>query len=189
MNESAPISKRHGTGEHYRKVLRSKPVKWWHESIADDMLAFPMDTQRERAKRLGYSENYLSMIVNSDMFKAYFAQRRLAHQEQLKENLVGKTTEAAGKALDLLLETMDQKRTAIPFDKLADFADKSLGRLGYGNGGKAAPVQVNVDARTAVAVSKEDLAGARSVLRDIESRRATETLPLPSPTEEPEGSA
>lgn len=171
------------TYTNFQDVKRRKPFKRWHEAIVDDLLAFPLDKGAVRAKRLGYTESYLNVIVNSDMFKAYYASRRREYTERLNDSLVHKTSEVASKALDLMLEQLDKKRTDIPFATLADVTDKTLTRLGYGVK-SGSPVQVNVDAR-AVTVSKDDLASARSALRAVENNRAAL---LPAQTiVEPEG--
>ena len=173
------------TYHDFQDVKRRKPIKHWHEAIMSDLIAFPLDSGKVRAKRLGYSESYLNVIINSDMFKARFAQRRADFQARLDHSLVHKTAEAAGEALDLLLETMKKKRTEIPFDKLADFADKSLARLGYGNAGKGPAVNVMVDNRQ-VSVTQEELASARNALRAVEGNRAKEIQRPSSPAIQPD---
>jgi len=159
------------TYENFADVKAHKPVKWWHEAIINDLIAYPLDTGKQRAARLQYNEQYLNVIINSDMFKALFAQRRAEYAARLDASLTTKTAEAAGLALDLLMVSMNERRDKIPFEKLADFADKSLSRLGYGNA-KQPAVAVNVDNRT-ITISKEELADARNTIRCLESQRAT----------------
>lgn len=163
---------------NFQEVKRKKPVRWWHEAIIDDMLAFPLDTLKARGARLNYDPAYLNVIINSDMFKAVYHARRGQYAERLDASLVQKTAEVAGAALDLMLESMQKKRTAIPFPALMEAADKTLSRLGYGvKGQPQTGVSVNVNgagAQVAVVapVSPEQLAEARLALRNAEQQRA-----------------
>jgi len=153
--------------------------KWWHEAIIDDLIAHPFDTLKQRGARLGYDGAYLSTLINSDMFQLFYQQRKAQHAELLTTSLVEKTAAVAGKTLDLMLESLDQKRTAIPFSVLADTAQKSLATLGYG--AKPAPALVvnnNVNNGQQVLVSppvsREQLADARNALLRSEAARVLE---------------
>lgn len=185
----------------YQDEKRRKPVRWWHDAIIDDMLIHPLDTVPERAKRLGYTENYMSVILNSDLFKAAYAARRSEFNVAMAQAISNKMGEVAVKGLDVLLETIEKKRDAIPFAVLSDTVDKTLNRLGYGVKPAGAPVvQVNASGQqVGVVVSSEQLAEARQALRAAEAQRALETPTHPpvAPVEvspllelapEPEGS-
>lgn len=164
--------------QSHSDLKRNKPTKWWHEYIVDDMLAFPTDTLRARAKRLDYSEAYLSIIINSDMFKALYAERRKAYNERLDGSIAHKTAQAANKALDIVLETLEKKRDAIPFPALAEFTDRTLSRLGYGEK-HASGTNVNVNVGLAPAVTPEQLAEARKSLRAVEASHMIDVTPVP----------
>ena len=142
------------------------------------MLQYPKSLLRERSARLKYSVDYLSLVMNTDMFKALYEQRRSEFNSRLSDSIQQKTGEAANKALDLVLETLDKKRDKIPFAELAEFTDRTLERLGYGIK-PGAPVQVNVIAPT---ITKEQLAEARRDLRAVEDQRqkVIEAKPLPA---------
>lgn len=142
-----------------------RPMKWWHEAVIDDMLAFPLDTLAERGRRLGYSVPWLSTLINSDMFSAAYAARRAALSERLKDSLSHKLAKAADKHLDVMLERLETQRTNIPFADLAVSTTNVLDRLGFGPP-KASPVQVNVQQNTLPPVSAELLSSAREKLRD-----------------------
>ncbi len=155
-----------------------KRFRWWHEAIIDDMIAFPLDTLKDRGQRLGYSVAYLSSLVNSDMFQLFYQQRKAVHVELLHNSLVEKTGAVAGKTLDIMLETLEKKRDAIPFAVLADTATKTLGMLGYGaKPAPAAVVEVNNNTmNVAPGVTPEQLADARGALRRVEQQRAAQTI-------------
>lgn len=157
-----------------------KPVKWWHEAIVDDMLAFPTSTLAERSIRLKYTSSSLSIIINSDAFKAMYEERRRAYNERLDASIQDKTARAVNKALDIVLESLENKRDKLPFQALTEFTDRTLERLGYGikKGGPAVQV-VNLNGVTPQ-VSQEQLADARKALRAAEESRMIDVTPLPS---------
>lgn len=151
---------------------------WWHEAIIDDMLANPLDTLEVRGKRLGYSGSYLSVLVNTDMFKAAYEERRRDFRTNMDVAIVNRTTQLAAKGLDIMLEVLESKRTQIPFAALSETVDKTLQRLGYGAPQKpAVSVQVtgnNAQVAVLPTVSAEQLAEARQALRAAEQERALE---------------
>lgn len=154
-----------------------RPVKWWHEAIVDDMLAFPTDTLKQRSARLNYTVSWLSIVINSDAFKAMYEQRRANFKERLDSSIAHKTAEVANRALDALLETMEKKRDKLPFEALTDLTDRTLERLGYGVKPKTSAPQVNVSIGLPP-VSREQLEAARSALRSSEAARVIEHEPI-----------
>ena len=169
----------------YADVKANKPMRWWHDAIIDDMLAFPLDTLAQRSLRLNYTVAYLSVIMNTDLFKAAYQQRKASYQANMDQALVMKTTQVAAKGLDLLLEAMETKRAQIPFGVLSDTVDKTLNRLGYGVKPVGNPVNVNVNAPggvVGVTVSAEQLAEARQALRAAEQHNA---LAAPEASKDP----
>lgn len=176
------------TYANYRDVKANKPVRWWHEAIIEDLLLYPLDTLEARSKRLNYSTSYLSVIINTDLFKAAYQQRKQTYNSQMDQAIVMRTTQVAAKGLDLLLEAMETKRAQIPFGVLADTVDKTLNRLGYGVKPVGTPVNVSVGVQnttTSVTVTAEQLAEARQALRAAEAHNAL-APPAPSPERNPE---
>lgn len=161
-----------------------KPVRWWHEAIVDDMIAHPTDTLKVRAARLNYSVPYLSIIINSDAFKALYEERRRDFTERLQNGISQKTAEAANKALDIVLETLEKKRDKLPFEALSEFTDRTLERLGYGVKHNSPAPNVNVNV-VAGQVTPEQLADARKALRAAEAGRVIEHEPVKQLPSEP----
>lgn len=164
----------------YRRYARTRPFKWWHEAIIDDMLIFPLSTNKERGARLGYSEQAIMMLTNSDMFKAAYAERRADLSSRINDSIAMKMAAVADLGLTVMKESLETKRTAIPFRDLSAANDSMLQRLGYGApmSAPSANVQVNVNGAPQSAVTPELLAQARAKLRANESMRALEA---PSP--------
>lgn len=167
----------------YRDEKQRKPTRWWHEVIVDDMLLHPKSTIKERADRTKYSENYLSLLMNSDMFKALYEQRRREFNIRLADGIQGKLSQAANTALDLVMESLEKKRDKIPFAELSQFTDRTLERLGYGV--KQNGSLVNLQVNAAPSVTKEQLADARRDLRAIEDQREKTVTAIPLPSEPP----
>jgi hypothetical protein len=143
-------------------------------AIADLMLGEPQLTQNEIAKRLNYSFPWLSLIVNTDMFKAYFASRREAFNSALSERISGKLSQATEAALDNLIEGINSKGANMSVLERKEVADTLLQRLGYGM--KTAPTIVNnVQAVTSVSVDKDVLIEARRSLRAVEELRIAQS--------------
>jgi len=171
---------------------RNGGMAWWYGSIADWMLRNPDKKIEDCATFLNKNPSTISRIINSDVFKAYMAQRRrewqTEHDYALKEKLHG----VALGSMDAILEQIDKKRDTLRLDVLTELMSSSLESLGYGR--PASPsVQINsvVDASkhvVAVQVSAEDLAVARDALRSAEAK-TVQALPDLGPSGSVEATA
>jgi hypothetical protein len=141
----------------------------WYDQIIDDMLANPGTNMVECAKRLGRAPNTIRAIVNSDLFRARWSQRRQQFEEELNRRIVAKMTKAAELSLDLTIETMEKKRDAIPLPVLSEITKSTLDRLGYGPSRSDSAANVTVSVNNNV-VSAEALASAREKLKLIEGK-------------------
>jgi len=174
---AAPAKYLDANGEtEYRRYARSRPVKWWHTAIIDDMIMFPTSTNSERGARLGYSAQAIMMLINSDMFKAAYEQRRLDFQSRLDDSIRSKMARNVELSLDIMHEKLEKKRDAIGFRDLNEANNSLLDRLGYGTkSGPSTAVQVNVNgAPASPVVTANDLAEARARLRAVEQMRSQE---------------
>jgi hypothetical protein len=145
----------------------------WYDGIIDDLLANPGTSLKAVAQRLGRSYSVVNTVVNSDLFRARYEQRRAQFNEALDRKLTHKIAAVAEAALDHTLTALETKRDAIPLPQLMEIAQGSLDRLGYApqKVGGAASVQVNVGTIAGQTVSAEGLARAREHLKIIEGRR------------------
>jgi len=167
-----------GLTSAYERSRKTRQMRWWHETIIDDMIAFPLSTNKERSSRLGYTPEYIMMLTRSDMFQAAYQARRANMREKLDDSITGKLGDLASLSLDIMKETIEKKRSQIPFRDLAAANDSLLQRLGYGASpapASGANVQVNVTS----GITAEQLASAREKLRATEQQRASEA-PKPS---------
>lgn len=164
-----------------RPVRNGNPkLRWrpWYVAIADWQLRHPGGLMQDCAAFLGKSPTTLSIIVNSDMYKDYFAQRRAEFTKEHDFNLTHKLTQVAEKSLDILLEKIDTQKDKIPIKNITELATSALDRLGFAPKPPAAQVNVNVDARSQSVVmapiSPEALEEARDALRSVENQKIIE---------------
>jgi hypothetical protein len=122
--------------------LAPAKLRPWHEQVIDMWVANPNLTQREIAQKLGRSEYWLSIVVNSDAFQQAFKARK----EEIVDPLLSATVEdrltaVANKAAEKLLERLS---TNAPFSnkELIEATKMATTGLGMGPAAKApAPTQ------------------------------------------------
>lgn len=173
------------TYANYKDLKRDKPFRWWYDEIINWRLAHPGTPENEAAKHFGVSRGYYSVIVNSDMFKARWEQRRRLYNDEVGESIQKKLLGALDLGLDVVTEQLKKKRGDIPFDKTTKFVNDTLERLGYGEGKPNLAVNVSVGGNVAVSVTARELAEARELLRRSQSARIVDTSSaLPPPQHE-----
>jgi hypothetical protein len=151
--------------------------RYWYDGIIDLLLADPTLSQKEIAQRMGRHAVTIGMVMNSDLFRARYEQRRLAQSTALQEKINDRIAGVAITSLELVKEQLDTKRTSVPLAELADVADKALSRLGYGGktaAGPASVVQVNVG-NPAPQITREDLERSRQKIIDAQASREGES--------------
>lgn len=145
--QSAPLQ---GTESAANAIAR---VKYSHDAMIDLIIAQPGVKQGEIAKHFGYTQAWVSRVMNSDAFLARLAERKndlvdpaiaLSVDERLRA--------VAAKSLDVVLEKLELTPTADFALEAAAMASKALG---YG----ARQNNLNVQANFVVAMP-EKAAGA-----------------------------
>lgn len=159
---------------------------WYYEKIIDLMLANPDVRLQDIAAAVRKSPTTISMIINSDMFKAAYNQRRSQFTQAHDLALLNKTQKLANATLDSILAVVEKKKDTVPLSQLMALNDTAMNRLGYGvpKEGHMGGVTVNVGATTNVtlppAVTREQLEEARMAVRQTQAMRL-----LPAPAELP----
>lgn len=120
-------------------------INWWHEQLADWMLANPEKTLGEAAKHFDISQAWLSVVKNSDSFKDYWAKRRSVIEAGVAGSIVDKTCAMTELALDRMLEKMENMGDALSIKQLQSIADMGLKRMGYGASKNTPAPVVNVN--------------------------------------------
>lgn len=146
--------------------------RWWYSSISDWMIRNPGKDLKDCAKELDKHESTISLIVTTDLFKAYHEQRLKEWRERHDFALRDKLTRVAEASLDLMIDKMDKKRDQVPISTLNEITTSALDRLGY------APqkVGVTINAPTQnntfnAPVSTSVLVEAREALRIVEEKK------------------
>ena len=191
-------------------VLVSDTGRWpekarlWHEAIMDELAVDPTISIKTLSVRFRISANWISAVVNSDMFQARLRERRGDIEGTVLVDIKQKLESVAHLGLDALADRLTTQTDTIPMKELRNATDSALRALGFGGGGKVsinAPngnVQVNVvdpgvlaDARRRLQSRTEGMGGnarpsngAPALVVDGTSH-PMEGAGLPSPTEGP----
>lgn len=164
-----------------QRALQRNPYEgrwnWWYSAIADIMIRDPGVNSTEIALELHKHPNTISMIMNTDLFREYLAQRKDAWRQQHDFAILSKVTRVAELSLDSVAEQFIKKKDQVPLPIAVEAMTSALDRLGYAP--KQQPqvaVTVNNDARAQTVVvqgvSASALEEARAALRLAERRRA-----------------
>jgi hypothetical protein len=125
-------------------------VRYTHDAMIDEILVDPAISQGELARRFGFSQAWISIVINSDSFQARLAERKgtlvdpkiTARVEERLESL-------AKRALDRLLERVE---SSVPLKPMELVAMAKLGAGDRANRPAAAPQTNNLYVFTAPAV-------------------------------------
>jgi hypothetical protein len=103
--------------------IQIQKVRYTHDAMIDQIILNPSVSQGELARHFGFSQGWVSIMINSDAFKERLAERKAeivdpVLRTQLEEKLKG----AANRALDKLLERLDNPGTAISTKDLVSIA-------------------------------------------------------------------
>lgn len=136
-----------------------------HEAIIDFLLASPGEKNLQvLCNQLNVSRSWLSIVMNSDAFRAEYEKRRQEYNKELAETVQTKMYNAASKALDKVIEDLDDDELDPRF--ALDVVDKTTNRLGFGASRGAAPLvemnQVNLHV-----VDRTLLENARQAMKSV----------------------
>jgi len=160
-------------------------VRWWHEQIVDIMLAFPHWSQGQIATHFDKTEAWLSTIIHSNVFKAYYAGRIEAHQSFISRKLIDKVEDIADMSLEAMRTRLEEAADEIPLPQLKETSEMALKTLGFGQVKQGRPshnlTQINVGEGGTVTLE--------AALQSIDNEAQNPNLPrtednLPSPTED-----
>lgn len=133
-------------------------IKPWHESLADWYIQNPTASNRQTAKFFNVSEQWVSIVKNSDGFKELMKNRREAHRDLVSVSVINKVEALAEQAIDELADQMGRKE--LPVEHVKDIAAMSLKAMGFGGDRGGAAVTNNVN----VVVDRDALLEARAKL-------------------------
>lgn len=149
--------------------LQVQKVGWWHERLADWMIANPNRTLKDAAKEFDVTPTAVYLIKNSDAFAIYWATRSGEFSEALKNRAVDHTTAVMEKtaavtdqALDALAARLEGQAEVMPIGQLIDISNMGLKAMGYKASKNSAPAggvnfNVNMVDPAALARAREKL--------------------------------
>lgn len=158
---------------HIQKQQYNRRFLWWYNAISDLMISSPELKMREIADRLKRHPNTISLIMGSDMFKEFHAQRLAEWRRRHDTLLLNKLTQVGEKALDNLLSQLETKKDKVPIGMVHEIATGALDRLGYAP--KTSP-QITIDQRdqsqkvVIQGITASDLEEARNAMRIAQER-------------------
>jgi hypothetical protein len=100
-------------------------VRYTHDGIIDEIIAFPAISQGELASRFGYTQSWMSIIINSDAFQERLAERKGELVDpKIRASVSDRLDALARRSLDKLLERLDTQQ---PFSNNELIAAAKLG--------------------------------------------------------------
>ena len=152
-----------------------KKVRYTTDAVIDVILTNPSVSQGELAEMFGYTQTWISLIINSDAFKNRLAERKGQLIDPQITASVEERLEALGKAsLDRLLDRVNSSVPLKPLELVA------MAKLGVGNRADkpVAPQQQNnlyvLSMPAPAASSKEWLSQARRPPGDVVEMEKTD---------------
>ena len=129
---TSPSSEKH--------VVLKNGLKPIHELLGEYILQRPQATLTEMSNYFGYSPSWLSQVTNTDMFKAYMANRMKDIQAVVSQDVPTRMATLAHLAIDRMEEVIVKTQDA---DTIVDSFDKVMHRYGYAPNAKNAVNQGN----------------------------------------------
>lgn len=99
-----------------------------HEQMALWMLQNPSATLRDMSMAFGYTPSWLSQVINSDMFKAYMAERMKDVEFGVAIDIPSRMAALAHLAIDRMEEKLSKTEDV---EVVVDAFDKVMHRYGY----------------------------------------------------------
>ena len=153
-----------------RRYTRNGEGKWQvqslshaHEAIMNWMILHPMGTARDCAAHFGCSAGWVTMLKNSDLFKARMRERQNEIMSLVASTSVEKLEAIADLSLDKILDELETTSDKKFIHETAKLALQSLGFGGGGKGGSSTVNAQNVQQNFYVA-TPSDLVAARGMI-------------------------
>lgn len=108
----------------------------FHEMLANWILMNPGGTYRAMAAHFGYTIPWLCTVVNSDLFRAYMAERVKDVNSRVLDDIPTMLKGTAALAIERMQEVLTNTEDA---DTIVDAFDKVMHRYGYAPNAKASP--------------------------------------------------
>jgi len=142
-----------------------KRVNHRHEAIIDFLLGNPdVKNLDVLCRHINVSRSWLSIVMNSDAFRAEYARRRDEYNQELAAGVQRKLYDVTLDALDRVAEAVRDGDCDPRF--ALDTVDKATNRLGFGPS-KGSGVSVEINQQSVHLVDKSLLQSARDSMRKV----------------------
>jgi hypothetical protein len=144
-------------------AVQVKKVNWWHEAIFEWLIMNPEKKLGAAAKHFKVSQAWLSVIMNSDVFKERYEKRRDEHFAVASRTTIERMQGLTDLSLDILEERIDKERKEIGLGLVKETAEMGLRALGYtgpnnGTSGGKEGTSVTIN------ITPKDLAESRALM-------------------------
>jgi len=142
-------------------------LSYRHEAILDWLILNPAKSQRECALALGYTEAWLSQVINSNLFQARLA---MLQQEKRECGIFTIAEKLAGLADAAIEKTIKSVEVSADPAFVLSAAEVALKRLGYG-AKVPTPVSATQVNHTTIIATQEGLREAITIMREVQAAR------------------
>jgi hypothetical protein len=167
-----------------------KTLEPWHENLIDWLIMNPHTSRKDCAAYFDISYTWLSMVINSDLFKERLAARQERQADLVSRTVIGQAQAVAEQSLELLSDRLSQDEIVqLPTAEVREIAALSLKTIGLGGApaGSGGPA-INAGVVNVLSVDGEVLERARSKMRETQANVVeAEHLVLPAPEPSPTG--
>ncbi len=172
MTFSPPVPT-NGYPSRAAETRATRKLLFWYEMLADYLIMNPTATHEQMGKHFGRAPSTIALVVKTDAFKAYLAQRRNQYIQEHDAAIRAKMMGVVENSMDAMLKTLEKKQDQIPLGQLKEIAEMGLQGLGMGaKAGTVPHVQVNVNQpNVVVPVAVSDLEAAREAMRIAQQRQ------------------
>lgn len=119
-------------------------VSYTHDAMIDLIVARPEMSQTEIANHFGFTNGWISRVINSDTFQARLASRK---KELVDPGILASIDEklkaATNRSLDIVMEKLNQPSTVVPMKTALEALDLTLKAQGYGARNNQTNIQQN----------------------------------------------
>jgi len=148
-------------------------VRYTHDAVIDEIIAEPSVSQGELSRRFGFTETWMSIIINSDAFQERLAERKaILVDPRLIATIEDRLGSLARGSLDKLLERLDSGATI----RTSDLVSMAKLAVGDKNSRPAAPMQQNNLYVVALPPRETD---SKTWLQNASGRKPPEVIDVP----------
>jgi hypothetical protein len=85
-----------------------RKIRYTHDAVIDEIIAFPAISQGELSQKFGFTQSWMSIIINSDAFQERLAERKAQLVDpRLIASIEDRLGAVAQRSLDKIMEKLD----------------------------------------------------------------------------------